>query len=104
MSDETTMDPAAARAAARAMTESADRAESALSGLSNRAFDAAHAGRDHGARAVRIDARLRELADGLASWNRVTRSAADAVGTAVASAEAADSSGAASLRAAGGDR
>ena len=44
----------AARAAARAMTESADRVESALSGLSNRAFDAAHAGRDHGARALHV--------------------------------------------------
>ncbi|MBY6363127.1 hypothetical protein [Rhodococcoides corynebacterioides] len=104
MSDETTMDPAAATAAVRTIAESVDRAESALGGLSSRAFDAAHAGRDHGARAAHIDARLRELEDGLASWNRVTRSAAEAIGTAVTTTEAGDALGAASVTTAGGDR
>ncbi len=104
MSDETTMDPAAATAAVRAIAESVDRADRALGGLASRAFDAAHAGRDHGARAARIDARLRELGDGLASWTHVTRSAADAIGTAVTSTEAGDALGAASVTAAGGDR
>ncbi|MBY6365727.1 hypothetical protein [Rhodococcoides corynebacterioides] len=104
MSDPMAMDADATEAAARAMAESVSRAEAAVARLSARSFDAAHGGREYGARAATVDARLRDLASGLDSWNRETRAAADAVAGAVGATRATDASGASGVAAAGAGR